>query len=221
MGISEEMLVGVSNAEKAEIIIDGFGMFVTGMMSLIALIPVLMAVLKLRSEEVNGRLEHILTRSVSRVKYFSGFIVISFALSVVMQLATVFGLYFCTGAVMGSDNPFVLTSLMKASLVYLPAFWIIRGRAVLLVGLCPKATGAAWGYYGFVCLATLMGGMGVLPEWLTKLSPIGYVPEIRVTGFGVFPSDDVNVLAMLVMTVIAAGLTAAGLYFYQKRDLAN
>jgi putative exporter of polyketide antibiotics len=41
-----------------------------------------------------------------------------------------------------------------------------------------------------------------------------------VTGFGVTPSDEVNVAVMLVMTVIAAGLTAAGLYFYQKRDMA-
>ena len=222
MGIPAEMLEHISDEAKAEIIVDGFGVFVMSMMSLIALIPVLMAALKLRGEEKYGRVEHVLSRSVSRTKYLFGFTAIAFMSSVLMQIATVLGLYYTTEAVTANSeqfNPFVLENLFKASFVYLPAFWIIVGFATLLIGFFPKLTGIVWGYYGFVCFATLMGGMAVLPEWLMKLPPMSYIPEIRVTDLNLFESEEIRLVALSVMCGVAIVLTVAGFVGYRKRDM--
>ena len=220
MGIPHEMLEHIPDETKAEIIVDGFGAYVTSMMSLIALIPVLIAALKLRSEEKEGRVEHLLSRAVSRSGYLLCFTAISIVMSVIMQVATVLGLYYSTEAVLGGEsNPFVLQSLFKASLVCLPAFWVMIGIAVLLTGLFPKLSGIAWGYYGFVCFSSLIGGMAVLPDWLTKLSPMAFIPEIRVTCSELFVSDEVNLVTLTAMCGVAVLLIGAGVAGYRNRDM--
>ncbi|MCL2020008.1 MAG: hypothetical protein FWG70_09655 [Oscillospiraceae bacterium] len=222
MGVSEEMAEHASDEVKAEMIVDGFGTFVTSMMTLIAMIPLLMAALKLRSEEKEGRAENILSRSVSKTKYLCCFTTIAFALSAIMQLATLLGLYYVTDAVTsanGVSNPFVLEKVFKASMAYLPALWIIIGFAVLLVGFFPKATGVIWGFYGFICFTTLVGGMGILPNWLEKISPMAHIPIIRVTDLAHLQSDEVSILSLAVMSGIALLLTTIGFIGYSRRDL--
>ncbi|MCL2077536.1 MAG: ABC transporter permease [Oscillospiraceae bacterium] len=219
MGIPAEMVEGIPDDTKAEMIVDGFGVFVTTMMTLIALVPLLMATLKLRSEEKAGRTENILSRSVSKTKYLGGFTVIAFIMSALMQCATVLGLYSSTAAVLGDENPFILESLFKANLAYLPALWLMVGLTVLLAGLFPKAVGAVWGYFGFICFTTLIGGIGILPEWLTKISPMSYIPEIRVTNLDFLPSEEINFTILTIMTGVAALLTVAGFIGYRKRDM--
>jgi ABC-2 type transport system permease protein len=210
IGIPDEILDNMTDAEKSETIIMYFGVFITTMMSLIALVPVLIAAKKLRSEEKEGRVEHIISRSVPRIKYFAGFIGIAFVLSVLVQLSMALGLY--SAAAAGENNPFVLDSLLKAYMVYLPAIWLIIGLAVLVVGLFPKAAGAIWGYYGFVCLIAFMGSMpGLFPDWLTKITPMTHTPKL--------PLDEISIMPLAVMTGIAAVLTMLGLVFYRRRDL--
>jgi ABC-2 type transport system permease protein len=46
---------------------------------------------------------------------------------------------------------------------------------------------------------------------LQKLTPFGYVPQL--------PIDEINYLTMGVLIVIGAVLTAAGFFFYRRRDI--
>jgi ABC-2 type transport system permease protein len=91
--------------------------------------------------------------------------------------------------------------------------WVILGTAVFLIGVFPKAAGAVWGYYGFVCFVVFMGGMDVLPGWLTGLSPTNYIPRL--------PQEELSVLPLAVLTGIALTLMTAGLIGYRRRDMAN
>jgi len=103
---------------------------------------------------------------------------------------------------------------MKASLVFLPAIWVMIGITVLLIGLLPKLTSVIWGYFGFTFFATFIGRMpGLFPDWFGKLTPFGHVPQL--------PVDTVNYGTLAMLTVIAAVLTAAGFVFYKKRDMAT
>jgi len=221
-GVSKESIEGKSAEEVREVIlseissliVSQFAVFVTSMMTLIALVPLLIAVLKLRAEEKDGRLENVISRSVPRMKYLAGFVIIAFILSALLQLATATGLYFAADASEAS-NPFAadgIGALIKAYMVFLPAMWLMLGLAVLLVGLLPKVTGAIWGYYGFICFMVFMGSFpDLFPGWVVALSPFKHVPKL--------PLEEMSFTPLIIMLVIAAVLTTAGFITYRRRDL--
>ena len=209
IGIPEEIVNSMTEADKAQIIVDYFGLFVITMMSLICFVPVINAALKIRSEEREGRTEQIYALAVPRGKYLAGYVILAFAASVLIQFATAAGLYSATSLL--ESNPFTFAGLMKSFMVYLPALWVIIGVAVLIAGRFPKATGAVWGYFGFVFLVSFLGGMpDLLPSFVQKISPMTHIPKL--------PLDDMTFTPLIVLTVIAVALTAAGFVFYNRRD---
>ena len=209
IGIPAEIVNTMTDAGKAKIIVDYFGIFVTTMMTLICIIPVINAAMKVRAEEREGRSEQILALPVPRVKYLTGYVILSFAASIVIQFATAVGLYSATSLL--ESNPFTLGGLIESFMVYLPAIWVMIGVAVFIVGLVPKATGVVWGFFGFVFLVSFLGGMpDLLPGWLQNVSPVKHIPQL--------PLDDMTFAPLIILTVIAVVLTAAGFVFYKKRD---
>ena len=211
IGIPEEVVNTMTDADKGKIIVDYFAAFITVMMTLICIVPLLNAAMKVRKEESEGRAEHVLSRVVSRGKHMAGYVSIAFISSVLMQFATAAGLYF-TAAAVSESNPFTFGGLMTAFFAYLPVVWALIGIAVLIVGLFPKATGAVWGIYGFVAFTSFIGGMLKLPEWINWLSPMYHIPQL--------PMDEMTYPPLIVLTVIAVALTGAGFVFYRKRDMA-
>lgn len=201
-----QMIIGMNDEYSMATM---FTAMVNSIMSLICLIPLITAALKTRGEEKDGRAEHILARTVSRSKFMGGYTAIAFISSVLMQFATVFGLYIASVAVL--EEPIALGFLIKSSMVYLPALWVMIGITVLLTGLLPKLTGAVWAYFGFSFFTAFIGRVLELPEWLHKLNPFGFVPQL--------PIDNINYLTLAVLTAIAAVLTDAGFVFYRRRDM--
>ena len=209
LGVPKAIIDTLSTDEMGAMVSKYFGVFVASMMSLVCLIPLLSAIMKPRGEEKDGRTEHVLSRVVPRVRYLAGYAAIAYAASVILQFATAVGLY--GAASTSSANPFTLGELLKANLAYVPAQWMMISVAVLLIGLVPKASGAIWGYFGFTFVASLMGEIIGLPEWLLRLSPMRYIPHI--------PFDELTFAPLAVLTAITAALTAVGFIFYRKRDV--
>jgi ABC-2 type transport system permease protein len=229
VGIPPDILETLSESDKADMIVDGFGGFVTTMMTLIALVPLLMFAMKPKAEEIDGRAEGVLSRSVSRGKYLAGYVIITFIMSILVQLCSALGLYGAaqstvTEGVAGETaavlNPFVLEKLLAANFAYLPAMWLIIGFTVLVVGFFPRAGGVVWGYYGFTCFMALIGNIpDLLPAWVSNLTPFNFIPEIRVTNFDLFPAAENSFAPLAAMTTAAIALTVIGFIGYRKRDL--
>jgi len=189
---------------------ENFASTIIVMLAICCVIPVLIASLKLRSEEKDGRIEHVLSRSVSRVRYFGGYTFLAFAVSVAATFASALGLYASAVSVM--DTPISFSFCFNATMIYLPALWVIIGLAVLLVGLIPRATFICWAMMGYSLFTLFFGRMiPSLSGWIGKTTPFGYIPLL--------PRDSVNWLALGALTLIAACLTAIGLFAYKKRDM--
>ena len=211
IGIPEAVANTMAQSEKAQVIIDYFGVFVVTMMTLVCLVPVIIASLKLRSEEREGRAEQIFALAVPRLRYLSGFVILAFAASVLIPLAAALGLYSATAV--AESSPFAFGGLIGAFMVYLPAIWVMIGAAVFLVGLFPRAAGAVWGFYGFVFIVALLGGMpGLLPEWLQNISPMKHIPKL--------PLEEMTFAPLIVLAAIAFALCAVGFVSFGKRDSA-
>jgi len=180
------------------------------MLSICIAIPVLAMVFKLRKEESDGRLEHILSRSISRTRNIGGYVLIGFITSIVIPLVTAIGFYASAASVM--EDPIPLSFFLENSLVYLPALWVMLGVGVLLVGVVPKATVFTWGYIGYTFFVMFFGGIMNLPEGLKKTTPFGYIPMLII--------EEINWFTMIMLTLVAAGLTTAGIAAYRNRDMA-
>jgi ABC-2 type transport system permease protein len=104
-----------------------------------------------------------------------------------------------------------LGSLLGATLSFLPALWVMAGLAAVLVGWLPKLYGAIWAIFAYSFVVFYFGRLFDLPQWAAKLSPLGNIAQLPAETFSLSP--------LLVLTLMAAVLTAAGVVGFRRRDI--
>ena len=103
--------------------------------------------------------------------------------------------------------------LFGGALAYAPALWATAGVAVALYGWLPRWTVLAWAVPGYGFVTGHLGPVLGLPGGFERLSPFGPVPRL--------PAEPVDWTAPVVLTAVAAGLTALGLAGFRRRDLRS
>jgi ABC-2 type transport system permease protein len=182
------------------------------LMSVIAIacsIPVLMALLKVKGEEKHGRIEHILSRAVSRTRLLGSYLFISIVTSILMISLAAVGLGATAAAVVEESPEF--GSILSAAFAYLPAMWIMIGFTMLLIGYFPKRTGLTWLYIAFCFLMVYLGGLLQFPDWLLNLSPYQHVPSI--------PLEEASLFSFMMLTLVAFAMIIAGFFGFNRRDI--
>lgn len=214
MGDMESYLESIDLMQQLLIEAEGYSVteqFIPMLMLVLALsslIPALMVVLKLRQEERRNRLEHLLSRAVSRTRLLWSFVLVALLTAASMLIFSTLGLWGAAAAVM--EEAISLPLLLRAALANLPALWLMTGLAVFLVGYFPEHAGFIWAYYGFGFFTAYFGSILQLPTWVGKLSPFGHVSKLPVESM-----DFVAALAMLAMALL---LLVAGFHGYRRRD---
>ncbi|NMA65281.1 MAG: ABC transporter permease [Clostridiaceae bacterium] len=188
---------------------DNYTAMLMTVLSIMGTIPVLMYILKLKFEEKRGRTEHLFSAAVSRNNVIGSYTLTAIVYAVVIQLMSILG--FWSAAVFAMDDAISLNTLLKAGFVHLPAIWVMVGLAVLLTGIFPEMTGLTWLYLGFSFFVMYLGDLIKLPDWMAKLTPFGYTPQV--------PIEDISFPVLTVLTIIAAGLIIIGFIGYNKRDI--
>jgi len=188
-----------------------FASMVNNIMALFGLVAVLLFVLRAKAEEKAIRTELVLATATSRVKYLGGYVAISFAVAVLIQLLLAVGLYAVGRTVLDDPGELSFRFLLEAALVYVPAMWAMSGLTVLLIGVLPKAVGAIWAYFGYSFLVVFIGRLDIFPAWLQYTTPFGFVPQL--------PVDETNFLTLALLTVFAATVTVLGFLGYRRRDI--
>jgi ABC-2 type transport system permease protein len=188
-----------------------FSSMTNNMMGMLAMVPLLMFILKAKSEETDSRTEKIIAAPIRRKKYLAGFAIIAFISAVLIQLALALGMYSVAASVLPDPSELTLSYLLEANLVYVPALWVIIGIAILLIGLKPKLTGAIWGYFAYSFLIVFIGRIDILPAFMSYITPMGHVPQL--------PMEQTNYPVLGILTIVAIATTIAGFHFYTKRDI--
>jgi ABC-2 type transport system permease protein len=101
--------------------------------------------------------------------------------------------------------------LLGASLVQLPAAWVLAGLGVALFGLAPRLATLAWAGLVVCVLLLLVGAAVGLSQPVIDVSPFTHVPKLPGSAFTGTP--------MLWLTAIAAVLGAGGLLGFRRRDI--
>lgn len=178
-------------------------------MAMIATVPAVMTLLKIKAEEKKQRTEHLLARAISKQRLLASYLIIAFLTSVAMLAVSVLGLASTGLAVLEIDISF--TTLLQAMMVYLPALWVMLGVTILLIGIGPRFSGFSWFYLLFAFFVVYLGGLLEFPNWLANLSPFAHIPQL--------PVEEMNYGRLIILTVIAVVLMLIGFIGYRKRDV--
>jgi ABC-2 type transport system permease protein len=106
-----------------------------------------------------------------------------------------------------------LPGILGASLVQLPAIWVLGALAVLLYGVFPKAAVAAWAVAGLALAVGWLGPALDLPQSAMNLSPFGHLPKM--------PGAEMTWTPVLVLTALAVALVAGGVAGLRRRDILS
>lgn len=178
-------------------------------LSLIATIPPVMAMNKLRVEEKKGRLEHLLVRAISREKLIGSYVVLALVNGFVMLSLSAIGLW--SAAISVIEEGISFSMIYHAAIVYFPAMIVMIGFAAILNGLLPRFTSWIWGYFLYSFFVLYLGNLFQFPNWVGKLSPFGHVPQV--------PIEDATFLPLFILIIIGAGLMVASVKGFHKRDV--
>lgn len=191
---------------------DVFFTFVMGIVGMATTVFTVQALLVMRAEEAEGRLEPMLGTAVRRSVWMGSYIgsAVLGTLALLVLAGASAGLAY--GLVAG-DVAARLAELIPAAVVQAPAVLVLAGIAVAAFGALPRlASALTWGAVGAVLLITFLGDVLELPDAVRDLSPFSHLPPL--------PGADAGAGPILVLLAVAAGLTAIGLLAFRRRDLA-
>lgn len=166
---------------------------------------------RLRQDEASGTSELLLSTSVDR-KRFAG----SHALFVILTPAAILlALGLSAGISYGYLTTGVLDQMgrtLAATAVMVPATWVMGTITLLLVGLFPRLTPAAWAIWVVFLLIDLFHQAHPLLEGLLIIVPFVQAPWMLAGATVVWP--------LVVLLMISAGLLWCALQAFARRDLA-
>jgi ABC-2 type transport system permease protein len=167
------------------------------------------AMLRLREEEVDGRLEQGLAAPRSRPAWLLSFTAVAAATVLIMLTAT--GLAALAGfAALGDPESGWLA--VGSALVQAPAALSFVAITALIVGLLPRlAIALGWTVFGLLAGAGLFGDLMNLPDGVTRLSPVASVPAL--------PAEDW--VPTLIVAAVAVAATLVAVFAMRRRDLST
>lgn len=204
-----EIMEAYIDVESNYSLTEQFVALVMAIMTLIGVIPVVMTILKLKGEENRNLTENIYSRAVSRVRVLGSYVILAVIVSIIMQTMIALGLWSGSEAVM--EEPLSFQTTFLSAYVYLPAIWVMTGLTISLLGVIPKLTSLIWFYFVYCFVVLYFSGLLDFPEWMNDLSIFEHIPQI--------PIDEMNVIVIIVLMMIAISFTVVGFVGYRKRDI--
>ncbi|RJF42634.1 multidrug ABC transporter permease [Actinomyces sp. 2119] len=209
---SNEAVQGVlaSGATTQDDLVSAFLVTILSLVGIICSVPGIQIMLRIRSEEVEDRVEPLIATSLSRGRYYLSGLVS--ALTASTLLVTVAGTMLAiVSSVADAGIGFTSTIIQVAAT--LPAVWAVVAVSVMVVGARPALSIAAWAGVLASFGLTLLGPTFNLPGWALGISPFYHVPAVT--------DADATLTGLAVVASVACALTLAGWVSFQRRDLAR
>ncbi|GAA2407025.1 ABC transporter membrane-spanning protein [Streptomyces glaucosporus] len=209
LGGNEQSRRLIERMGGAEGMTDAFLAALAGLFGMVAAVYAASAVLRMRGEETSGRAEPVLAGALPRLRWAAGHLLVAHAGSAALLAAAGLGMGVGYGTVAGEAD--AVWRVAAATLAQTPAVWLLAGAAVLLFGALPRLSAAAWGLVTGVLVVGWIGPTLELPQWVMNLTPFTHLPKL--------PGGEATAAPYLWLLLLAAGLTAAGLAAFRRRDI--
>jgi ABC-2 type transport system permease protein len=190
----------------------GFLAFIATILGLVVALQVAWRLAVTRTEEESGRLEAILARPVTRLRWLGGNALLSLLGGTLLIL--VGGAAIWAGAAAAGSSEITAWDAMRSTLNLLPIVALTAGLAIAAFGVVPRLTAAlpvAVIVVGFVL--SMLGPALDWPQWALDLSPF--------THLALVPAEPWAATSGIAMTVIGIVLAIVGFATFQRRDLTT
>jgi ABC-2 type transport system permease protein len=203
--VIQQMMAAIGGGSLAE----SWMSMICAIVAVVATIFSVIAALRARREETDGRAEAVLATGLSRTRWLASHVMVAMAGGLLMLLAA--GLGLGLGAVSSTGESHWFVDLLTAQIAYAPALWATSALAVAVFGQLPRANALSWGLLGWSVFVTYFGGLLQLPQWLLDISPYQHIPRMPAAGFPATP--------LITLSLAAAALITVGLIGFRRRDL--
>ncbi len=164
---------------------------------------------RLTAEESSGHTEVLLATRISRKSYVLSHLWIGLVGTFLLTLAQ--GCVFALASAIQSGDYSQVGSTISASLVTLPAIWVMIAIVIAAYGLKSGFTFSAWVFLvGFLLIAEL-GALLSWPQWLMNSSPFAQTPHL--------PAEQMSWEPVMSLALVSVFLIAFGLIRMQRRDV--
>ncbi|MEO8519317.1 MAG: ABC transporter permease [Dermatophilaceae bacterium] len=202
----EEMIQRLGGTQS---LIDAFFAAILPLLATVATIHSVQAMLRLRVEETETRVEQVLGTAVTRTRIMGSHLVHSVASPPILM--TVVGLSAGGTYAASVHDASKVWPVLGGALVLVPAMWVFTGVTVALVGMAPQRSSLAWGALAACGFLGQLGPILQLPDKVLRISPFANVPK--------FPGADLEILPLAILSIIAIALTLAGARGFRRRDI--
>ncbi len=202
----EEILRRIGGGQP---LIDEFFAAIVPILATIATIHSVQAMLRLRSEEVETRVEQVLGTAVTRTRLLGSHL--AYAVASPPILMTVVGLSTGGAYAVSVHDASKVWAVLGGALVMVPAMWVFTGVTMALIGMVPEHSTAAWGVLAGCGVLGQLGPVLRLPDKILRISPFANLPQ--------FPGADLDLVPILALFILAAVLTALGVNGFRRRDI--
>ncbi|KAB2346846.1 ABC transporter permease [Actinomadura rudentiformis] len=193
-------------------LIDAFLASSLSILGVIASGYAIQAALRMRTEETSGRAEPVLGTATSRIGWVASHLAFSLLGPTVALLASGLAVGLAHGINSG-DVGGQLPRVLGATLVQLPAVWLLTGIALALFGLLPRLTAVAWAALALFFLLGQFGAVLQLSQSVMDVSPFTHIPKL--------PGGELQVAPLAWLLGLTTILVVAGLYGFRRRDLES
>ena len=208
--VSEIPAVGDMVPLDLDDLTTSFAAYVLQMLAIGPLGLIVAGILRLRTEEQEGRLAGILMAGSSRTSTAVRWVLVVALSTTVVQL--LLGLGLGIGLLQATGETSWLAVMPLAALAALPAIALAGAVTVALYGLRLRLAGVAWLLVIWAAIDTFLGDLLDLPDVVRSISPLRHVPLV--------PDADLDVSALAGRSVLAVLLVLVGLWGLRRRDLA-
>jgi len=169
------------------------------------------ALLRMRAEEVSGRLEPVLSTAVGRTQWLASHGRIAASGTVALLVVGGAAAAVSNGVVTGGFGS--SWAVMQAALVQVPAVLALGAFVFALFGLAPRWAGAlSWAALAGNFVVGQFGDLLKLPQVVMNISPFTHLPAV--------PAVTLNMVPVAVLLAVAVALVGAGVLGFRRRDLA-
>lgn len=190
-------------------LVDGFYATATVMLALMTCGFAISSALRPRAEEEAGHAEVLLATGLSRRDWMAGHVLITVVGTVVV--VGLAGLGMGVGFALTTGDGGAVTRLGAPAVAYAAPVLVLSAVARLLHGMAPRLLVAAWAPLVFAVAVLLFAETLRLPDWVREVSPFAHL--------ALTPAEDLRLLPVLGVAVVAAAISAAGQMAFLRRDI--
>lgn len=190
-------------------LIDAFFAAIVPLLATIATIHSVQAMLRLRSEETETRVEQVLGTAVTRTRLLGSHLVLAVVSPPILM--TVVGLSAGGAYAVSVHDASKVWAVLGGALVMVPAMWVFTGVTMALIGMAPERSVLAWGVLAGCGVLGELGPILQLPDKVLRISPFANVPQ--------FPGADLDLVPLAVLLTLAVVLTSFGVNGFRRRDI--